>query len=117
ALPDPADRAVATDQPVLDVDGLEREDARLHRVVVLAIVGMHRVIPDLVRILPRLDLSDEPPPVLADPRRVPHAVGTQRVRVEELVDRADDTAHLVMQNGELGVRAAGLLERLAELTL
>ena len=45
------------------------------------------------------------------------AVGAQLVRVEELVDRADDAAHLVVQRGELGVRAARLLERLAELAL
>ena len=117
AFPDPADRAVAPDQPVLQVDSLEREDARLDRVVPLAVVGMHRVVPDLLRILPRLDLADEAPPVLADPRRMPDAVDAQLVRVEELVDRADDTPHLVVQDGELGIRAASLLERLAELTL
>ena len=86
------------------------------RVVVLAIVGVHRVVPDLLRI-DALDVADEAAEVVADPGRVPGSVRAQLVRVEELVDRADDALHLVVQRGQLGVGVARVLERLAELAL
>ena len=117
ALPDPAEGPVQRDQPVLEVDGLEREDALVGRDVGLPVVRVHGLVPDVLRILTGRHVADEPPPVVARPVGDPDPVRAQLVRVEQLVDRADDALHLIVQQRELAVRGARVVERLAELLL